>query len=153
MAHPRRAFLATAGLGLLTSGVARVSAAEWTDEEKANVQLVRDFCASWSTRDLKQVFLRLAADCVYRMTETTPPANGHAGVTERLGSWMQTSDRIEFQIIDTFASGPMVMNRRIDRFISTTRPLTWEGVGVFFVTDGKIKEWSDYTTKVVRGPQ
>lgn len=153
MAHPRRAFLATAGLGLLTSGVARVSAADWTDEEKANVQLVRDFCASWSTRDLTRVFPHLASDCVYRMTETTPPVTGHAGVTEKLGSWMQSSDRIEFQILETFALGPIVINRRIDRFISTTRPLTWEGTGVFFCKNGKIVEWSDYTTKVVRGPQ
>jgi limonene-1,2-epoxide hydrolase len=42
------------------------------------------------------------------------------------------------------------MNRRIDRFSSTTRPLTWEGVGVFFVTNGKVKEWSDYTIRTVR---
>jgi limonene-1,2-epoxide hydrolase len=154
MSHPRRAFLATAGLGLLTAGAARVSAADWTAEEKANVQLVKDFCASWSTRDLKQILPRLSDDCVYRMTETTPPANGHAGVTERLGSWMPSSDLgIEFKILETFANGPIVINRRIDSFKSTTRPLTWEGVGVFFVKDGRIKEWSDYTIKVVRPPQ
>ena len=46
----------------------------------------------------------------------------------------------------------MVINHRIDRFISTTRPLTWEGVGVFFVKDGKIKEWFDYTIRVERPP-
>ena len=85
------------------------------------------------------------------MSETTPAVNGHAGVTERLGSWMPSSDLgIEFKIFDTFASGPMVMNRRIDSFKSTTRPLTWEGVGIFFVKDGKIREWSDYTIKVSR---
>jgi limonene-1,2-epoxide hydrolase len=153
MSHHRRTFLATAGLGLLASGV-RVSAAEWTAEEKANVKLVNDFCASWSTRDLKQILPRLSDDCVYRMTETTPPAHGHAGVTERLGSWMPSSDLgIEFKILDTFANGPIVINRRIDSFKSTTRPLTWEGVGVFFIKDGKIKEWSDYTIRVVRPPQ
>jgi limonene-1,2-epoxide hydrolase len=46
----------------------------------------------------------------------------------------------------------MVINHRIDRFVSTTRPLTWEGVGVFFVKDGKIREWSDYTIRVERPP-
>jgi len=153
MSHPRRAFLATTGLGLL-AGVATVSAAEWTDEEKKNVQLVREFCAAWSTRDLKHVFLHLADNCIYRMTETTPPVNGHAGVTEKLGSWMTSSDLgIEFKILDTFAAGPIVINRRIDSFKSTKQPLTWEGTGVFFCKDGKIREWSDYTVKVVRGPQ
>ena len=77
-------------------------------------------------------------------------ANGHAGVTERLGTWLETSQRIEFNIVDTFAKGPMVVNHRIDRFMSTTRPLTWEGVGVFFLKDGKIKEWFDYTIRTVR---
>ena len=43
----------------------------------------------------------------------------------------------------------MVINHRIDRFESKTRPLTWEGVGVFFIKDGKIQEWSDYTIRVV----
>jgi limonene-1,2-epoxide hydrolase len=147
----RRTFLST---GLLAAAAAATpldaAAAEWTAAEKANVKIVTDFCAAWSSRDLKQILPLLADDCVYRMTETTPPAIGHAGVTERLGTWLQTSDRIEFRILETFAQGPIVMNRRIDRFISTTRPLTWEGVGVFFVTNGKVKEWSDYTIRTVR---
>ena len=148
----RRSFLTTAGLGALTplALASKASAAEWSDAEKANVKLVTDFCASWSTRDLKQVLPRFADTGVYRMSETTPAVTGHAGVTERLGSWMQSSDRITFQILETFASGPIVINHRIDTFASKTRPLTWEGVGVFFVKDGKIQEWQDYTIRVVR---
>lgn len=150
MSLDRRLFLATTGFGVLASALP-AQAAEWTDAERANVKLVTDFCASWSTRDLKQILPRLADDCVYRMSETTPAVNGHAGITERLGSWMPSSDLgIEFKIFDTFASGPMVMNRRIDSFKSTTRPLTWEGVGIFFVKDGKIKEWQDFTIRVAR---
>ena len=88
------------------------------------------------------------------MSETTPPVTRPAGLTERLGSWMQSSDRIMFEILETFTSkGPMVINHRIDTFASKTRPLTWEGVGVFFVKDGKIQEWSDYTIRVVRPGQ
>ena len=149
MPHARRTFLA-ASLGVLAS--ARLAhAAEWSDAERANVQLIGDFCASWSTRDLTKILPRLANDCVYRMSETTPAVIGHAGVTERLGSWMTSSDRgIEFKILETFAAGSIVMNRRTDSFMSTTRPLTWEGVGVFFIKDAKIKEWSDYTIRVAR---
>jgi limonene-1,2-epoxide hydrolase len=147
----RRTFLATGALAAAAASMPLPAlAAEWTAAETANVKLVTDFCAAWSTRDLKQILPLLADDCVYRMTETTAPAIGHAGVTERLGSWMQTSDQIEFRVIETFARGPIVMNHRIDRFVSTTRPLTWEGVGVFFVKDGKVKEWSDYTIRTVR---
>ena len=151
MSHDRRLFLA-AGLGVLASTrLTHAQAAAWSDAERANVQLVGDFCASWSTRDLTKILPRLADDCVYRMSETTPAVIGHAGVTERLGSWMPSSDRgIEFKILETFAAGSIVMNRRIDSFRSTTRPLTWEGVGVFFIKDAKIKEWSDYTIRVAR---
>jgi len=154
MPHTRRTIVTTAGIGLLVAQAARSAAParDWTAQEKANVQLIADFCASWSTRDLARILPRLSADCVYRMSETTPPVTGHAGVRERLGSWMPSSDLgIEFKILETFASGPLVMNRRIDSFRSTTRPLTWEGVGVFFVRDGLIAEWSDYTIKVDRG--
>jgi limonene-1,2-epoxide hydrolase len=151
----RRTFLTAAGLGavapLALASTAR--AAEWSAAEKANVKLVTDFCASWSTRDLKQVFPHVADGVVYRMTETTAPVTGQAGLIERLGSWMQTSDRIHFDILETFAAGPIVINHRIDHFESKTRPLTWEGVGVFFVKDGKIQEWSDYTIRVVRPGQ
>ena len=150
----RRAVLGTAaGLGALmtltTAGSAQ--AAELSDAEKANVKLVGDFCAAWATRDFAKILPFLADDSSYRMSETTPAVTGHAGVRERLGSWIDSSQQIEFKILDTYAKGPMVVNHRIDRFVSTTRPLTWEGVGVFFVKDGKIKEWSDYTVRMERG--
>ena len=148
----RRTFLAAAGLAVTAPFAVRALAGggELSPAEQGNVQAVRDFCAAWSTRDLQKVLPMMADDCVYRMTETTPPAIGHQGVTDRLGTWMQTSDQIEFRILEAFAAGPIVMTHRIDRFVSKTRPLTWEGVGVFFVKDSKIKEWSDYTIRTVR---
>ena len=150
----RTVLAAAAGLGaLMTLGTASgAQAAELTDAEKANVKLVGDFCAAWATRDLAKVLTFLAEDSVYRMSETTPAVTGHAGVRERLGSWLESSQQIEFKVVDTYAKGPMVVNHRVDRFVSTTRPLTWEGVGVFFVKDGKIKEWFDYTIRVQRPP-
>ena len=129
----------------------RIEAAQMTAEEKANSEIVAGFCAAWSTRDPKKILSFFAEDGSYRMTETTPAVTGHAGVLEKLGSWIESSDKgIEFKILDTYAKGPMVVNHRIDRFMSSTRPLTWEGVGVFFLKDGKIREWNDYTIKVDR---
>ena len=151
----RRTLLSgAASLGaLMTLGTGgSAQAAELSDAEKANLKLVGDFCAAWATRDLAKILPFLAEDSSYRMSETTPAVTGHAGVRERLGSWIESSQQIEFKILDTFAKGPMVVNHRVDRFVSTTRPLTWEGVGVFFVKDGKIKEWFDYTIRVQRPP-
>src|ERR1700730_7223994 len=97
----RRTFLATAGIGAVTALrlTEPLGAAESTDAEKANIKVVTDFCAAWATRDLKKIVPFLSDDCVYRMTETTPPVNGHAGIAERLGTWMETSQRIEFNIL------------------------------------------------------
>ena len=97
-----------------------------------------------------KVLAFLSTDCVYRLTETSPPATGHAEITARLGPSLERADRVEWEVVETFAKGPMVFNHRIDRFLSATRPFTWEGVGVFFVKDGKIKEWSDFTIKLTR---
>ena len=146
----RRSFLSASGIGVLGLLAPRAASAQPNAEEAANVRLVTDFCAAWSARDLQKVFPFLAEDSVYRMSETTPPATGHEGVRQRLGSWMESSQTIEFRILETFARGPIVVNHRIDRFVSTTRPLTWEGIGVFFVSNKKIKEWSDYTIRVDR---
>jgi limonene-1,2-epoxide hydrolase len=96
----------------------------------------------------RRKFFAGSDDCVYRMTETTPPAKGHAGVSERLKQYVESAELVEFRVLDTFAAGPIVINHRIDRFVAK-KPLTWEGVGVFFVKDGKIREWSDYTIKIL----
>jgi limonene-1,2-epoxide hydrolase len=147
----RRAFLGAAGLsaGALLGVANSAAAADLSPAEQANVKIVRDFCAAWSTRDMAKILPFLGDDCVYRMSETTPPVTGHDGVRERLGTWVKDSSLIEFRILDSMAAGPIVINHRVDRFL-TAQPLTWEGVGVFFVKDGKIKEWSDYTIRVQR---
>ena len=146
----RRTFFTSAGVAAFASLAPVALGAETTEAERANARLVADFCVAWSTRDLPRLLPLLAEDCGYRMTETAPAATGHAGVAERLGSWLQTSAQVEFRILETYSKGPMVVTHRIDRFVSSTRPLTWEGVGVFFVKDAKIKEWSDYTIRVER---
>jgi limonene-1,2-epoxide hydrolase len=149
---PRRMFVAGSGLSLLGVLAATRDAAAQprSGVETRNIGLVNEFCAAWSTRDLQRVTALMADNSVYRMTETTPPLTGHAALIAQMQPWVDTSSSIEFKILETFAAGPMVMNHRIDRFASTTRPLTWEGVGIFFVKDGKIQEWSDYTIGVKR---
>src|SRR5262245_56049766 len=97
----RREFLSAATMSAMTIAAypAALRAAEWTAQEKANVRVVTDFCAAWSTRDIAKPLALLADDCVYRMSETTPPANGHDGVIQRLKSYVDATDRLEFKIL------------------------------------------------------
>ena len=55
-------------------------AAEPTAGEKANLALVADFCAAFTTRDMTKIASYLAPNCSYRITETAMPALGTAAV-------------------------------------------------------------------------
>ena len=143
----RRAFLLTALAGAAGLMAEAARGAQAGDTATA-VRLVTEFCASVSKLDPAAMRPFLADEVVYRMTETTPPITGIDAVLEAYRKLNATS--IEFRVQETLSSGPIVINRRIDRFVGP-RSFTWEGVGVFFVKDGKIREWSDYTIRTVRG--
>lgn len=139
----RRGFLAAGAGAIALAGMARsANAAELTTDEQANVQLVNDFCAAWPSHDLSKVMAFFADDGAYRMTETTELADGRDAVSGRIQTIINNVDR--FEVLDTFARGPMVINERIDYF-SDFALKTWHGVGVFFIRDGKIVDWYDYT--------
>ena len=146
----RRSALRTAGLGLATmacvSGPA--DASEWTATEKANVQVVGDFCAAWASHDIDRIMSFFGENCAYRMTEAQEPTKGRQAVTDRIKSFL---DKVQsFDVMETFAKGPMVFNERHDHFMGGPLKM-WHGVGVFFLQRGKIVEWSDYTISMDRG--
>ena len=117
--------------------------AERTADEEKNLALVADFCASFATRDMTRIASYLAPNCSYRITETSPPAVGAAAL-ERIKSYVDRSSKIEFKILDSWARGPMVINERIDSFTRSDASPAYHLVGVFFIKDGKIAEWTDY---------
>jgi limonene-1,2-epoxide hydrolase len=88
-----------------------------------------------------------ASNAAYRVSETQEPEKGKEAVRGRIKSFL---DRVkEFEVLDTLAKGPMVFNERIDHF--TGGPLkSWHGVGVFFLKEGRIVEWYDYTIALDR---
>ncbi|HWE50101.1 MAG TPA: nuclear transport factor 2 family protein [Bryobacteraceae bacterium] len=144
----RRAALSTAGLGILAAGFStRLNAAEMSPGEKANFQTVNDFCAAWPGHEPANIMSFFAANCAYRMTETMEPNKGRDAVAARITALAGTVDK--FEVLDTWARGPMVVNERIDHFNSGALK-SWHGVGVFFLKDGKIVEWYDYTIAMER---
>jgi len=148
-APTRRSAFSAAGLGLAAiAGMSgRASAAEMSAGEKANVQVVNDFCAAWPSHDTGKIMSFFAENCAYRVNETQEPYKGRQAVMDRIKSFI---DRVQaFEVLETFARGPMVFNERKDHF--TSGPLKmWHGVGVFFLKDGKIVEWYDYTIAIDR---
>ena len=144
----RKALTATSiGIAAALALPSRVNATDWTSTEKANAQIVNDFCAAWPSHNLEKLMWFFAGNAAYRVTETQEPVKGKEAVSERIKSFL---DRMkEFEVLDTLAKGPMVFNERIDHF--TDGPLkSWHGVGVFFLKEGKIVEWYDYTIALDR---
>lgn len=146
----RRSTFASAGLGLAAiAGLrGRADAAERTAAENANIQVVNDFCAAWPSHNLDKVMGFFADECAYRMSETQEPNKGRQAVMDRIKPFLNNVQG--FEVLDTFAKGPMVINERHDHFMGLPLKM-WHGVGVFFLKDGKIVEWSDYTISIDRG--
>jgi limonene-1,2-epoxide hydrolase len=148
MASTRRAALAVTGIGALGAVFGdRAQAADISAAERANLQVVNDFCASWPAHDAAKIMSFFAENCAYRMTETMEPNKGREAVTARVAGLAPNVQG--FEVLDSWARGPMVINERIDRFSSGTLK-TWRGVGVFFLKEGKIVEWYDYTITMER---
>ncbi len=147
----RRHFLTASLVGaagsLAVPGLA--SAAEWTQAEKANVKVVNDMCAAWTAPlDFDKIGRFLADDCTFRASETSAPVKGRQAIVDALRKMLGSPEKAVFEIVQTFARGPMVVNERFDRFTLPSRSINWNGVGVFFIKNGLIAEWSDYTVKM-----
>jgi len=140
--------LNVAGSGLAALSFGRTAhAADWSPTERANVKVVNDFCASWPSHDLQRVLSFFADDGAYRMSERQEPVKGRQAVTQKIESFL--GNVVKFEVLETLAKGPMVFNERIDHFQNLGLK-SWHGVGVFFIRDGKIVEWYDYTIATER---
>jgi len=148
----RRRFLALTGAGLAATFATTVPvvAAEPSAAERTNMKAVTDFCLAFAAHDPDRLMSFFADPCSYRVTETREPIKGFAAVRDQIRDLAKNVER--FEILDTFARGPMVFNERIDHFApGGSIPLrSWHGVGVFFLKDGKIVEWQDFTISTQR---
>jgi limonene-1,2-epoxide hydrolase len=143
------------GLGaLMTLGFARLALAQGTvtgrivaaEEEKANVAVVNEFCATFVRRDLQKAVSLLADNATYRPTQRTAPVVGKEKVTETLEGFFTRFPEFDFKVLNTVALGPIILNERDDIFgPSNTQPArTFHAYGVFLVENGKIVEWQDF---------
>jgi limonene-1,2-epoxide hydrolase len=155
----RRDVLAASG-GLLAAVMASGANAEeqsiqtdLTDAEKANIRLVDTFCKAWEAMDLAEVFATMKEDAVYRQSQDTPPVTGHQAISDLMKLWVDDSYRIDYIVEETFARGPVVINRRIDIYHRNNAEdhLEWEGVGLFLIEGDLIREWQDFTMRIQRG--
>jgi limonene-1,2-epoxide hydrolase len=124
-----------------------VAAADWTAVERANAGTVTDFCSGWAARNIETLLPFFADKAVYRATETSQPIVGRDAIRDFTKRFFERMTSVEFKVSETFAKGPLVLNERVDTFVSPQRTQRYHAVGMFFLVDGKIVEWTDYIMK------
>ncbi len=111
----------------------------------ANEKLVTDFCLSLESGDMAKVVAYLAEDVVYHNIPWQP-VNGHAGVRQVLGPFIEGPRRasVKMNILHTTSSGDTVMNERLEAWSKGSVRLDLPVIGVFELKNGKITHWRDY---------
>ena len=143
----RRSFLANGGIGGMAALAMQreVGAAQSTPEEDGNIVVVNAFCSAFVVpMDWENVAASLSSDCKYRASQTIPLVEGPDAIVGLLESFTENATAVEFEIVDTWARGPVVVNDRIDRFVQPDRTIEIPVVGIFYLVDGKITEWTDF---------
>jgi len=131
----------------VVGAVARaVDGAQPTPAEQANAKIVTDFCAAWVARDIDVLMPYVADNVSYRITET-PAIVGRSVFRDRIKAILDRLTSIEFRVVETLAKGPVVLNERHDTLVSPQGTRRFHAVGIFFLVDGKIVEWTDYIIK------
>jgi limonene-1,2-epoxide hydrolase len=118
-----------------------------TTREKANIQLVKDFCAAWAEDppDIQKLTGFLSDDCVVRFGETIQPVAGPESAAALFQTFLNNGERYDLKIEEIFARGSVVVTSRTDSTVKGSRITNpTQVVGVFVLRDGKIHEWSEY---------
>jgi len=140
----RTAFVAGAlgAVAVATLGKTAIAAEEKSDA-KANVKVVEAFIKAWNDPDKSVTYL--ADNASVRMVEDQPAVVGPANVAAAFKGFMGHGEKLDVKILNTYAEGPVVTNKRIDTLTTPGKPpQAFKVVGVFIVKKGKIVEWADY---------
>ena len=117
-------------------------------EQMRNLALVEDLCRIWEAPGYTAEALLpfFADDCMIRFMDSLPFAVGHQAVLEQARSLMPLgTERMRVRFINVQATGSMVISHRVDTLIVPGKDdVDFEMLGVFRLTSGKIREWTDF---------
>ena len=149
----RRTMLAGAGslvgtLATLGPAIGYGGESVSTDLERENETLVNNFCRDWSKRDAELLTGYMAEDIVYQIAEGQPTIHGTEEFVKMMGPFLKGLGEVRWDILRSYAVGPLVLNERIDYFNappdSKQPSMRFQVAGHFLIKDGKIKIWKDY---------
>ena len=106
--------------------------------------VVTDFCDAWGKGDIEGILEFFTPDAEYHNIPMDP-VTGVDAIRALISGFTAGVDKIEFRVKHQAANGFVVMNERVDAFITPERTIELPVMGVFELTDdGKIAAWRDY---------
>jgi limonene-1,2-epoxide hydrolase len=116
--------------------------------EKANAELVTNFCTSYAKRDADAQLAFVHDDIIYQITESQPEVVGIEAYRKHLTPMFAGLEKVDWQILRQTAIGQLVINDRIDEFYpfpgSRIPRMRFRVAGYFWIVDNKIKVWRDF---------
>ena len=111
--------------------------------ESDNIDLVRRFCAAWSTLDVPKLLDFFADDAVYH-NMPVQPIQGKDAIRGLIEQFVAPFERGDWEIRQIAAVGDVVLTERVDRCIGADKTVELPVMGIFEIRDGKIAAWRDY---------
>jgi len=141
--------MSQAQAGAHTGGARPVlSAEEQQVLEKANEALVNNFIRDYALRDVEVLVGYLADDIVYQVSESQGEVIGIEAYKKRIAASFAGLEKVDWQVLRSFAIGQLVINDRIDEFYpkpgSRVPRMRFRVAGYFLVVDNKIQVWRDF---------
>ena len=116
--------------------------------EAANEELVNNFIADYSTRDVDVLSAYMHDDIIYQVSESQGEVIGVEAYKQRNRRMFEGLEKIDWRVLRSFAIGQIVINDRIDDFYpypgSRVPRMRFRVAGYFLVIDNKIKVWRDF---------
>ena len=112
-----------------------------TDE--APLDVVRAFCAAWSSGDLDTIIAFFTPDAVYHNIPLEPVV-GTDQIRATIEGFTGGVQSIEFLVEAIAADGGTVLTERRDVFTFANGVISLPVMGTFEVVGGKIAAWRDY---------
>ena len=106
--------------------------------------VVRDFCAAFARRDVRELVDFFTPDAVYHNMPIAP-VRGREAIESTLRQFVDPDGAAEFELRALARSGNTVLTERVDRFVLRGKKVELPVMGAFEVTpEGKISAWRDY---------
>jgi len=107
------------------------------------IDIVRRFCAAWSSINVDELAEYFTDDAVYHNIPIAP-VTGRDMIKSTIAGFTGGVEKVEFRLRNIVADGPIVLTERVDVFVLPSGTIELPVMGTFEVRDGKIAAWRDY---------